>query len=182
MKTKKLKVSYVGVSILFLLTSGLMSFAIISDLDRTEVIGGVAGVEKPSGSPVDLAKARIGDRYGYRIHPATQEKKMHTGIDFILAEGELVTATADGVVVDAGSDEYRGSYVVVKHSEVYSTSYSHLKSAVVKIHDKVNKKQLLGYVGSTGKTSSEPHLHYEVLKDGEAVDPLSYLPKSVGTK
>jgi murein DD-endopeptidase MepM/ murein hydrolase activator NlpD len=179
MKPKKTKVSHTAAPILFLLCLALLSFSFVSDFNRTGVTDTMIAIEKPSIAPVNLAKAKIGDGYGYRIHPATREKKMHTGIDFILPEGELVTATADGEVVDVGSDEHRGSFVIIKHNKVYATSYSHLKSSVVKIGDAIKIKQLLGYVGSTGKKSSEPHLHYEVLKDGENVDPLDYLPKSV---
>lgn len=181
-KNKKPVVSDTGGSILFLLLLALMSFSFVSDFNRIEVADEIMGVERPSIAPVNLAKAKIGDGYGYRIHPATKENKMHTGIDFILPEGELVTATADGVVIEVGDDKYRGTYVTIKHNVVYTTSYSHLKSAVVKVRDKITKKQLLGYVGSTGKASSGPHLHYEVLKDGEHVNPLDYLPKSVGAK
>jgi murein DD-endopeptidase MepM/ murein hydrolase activator NlpD len=166
MKKQKLMVS--TASLLFLSCFTLVSFT--------------QGIEVPSVPPVDLAKAKIGDGYGYRIHPATKENKMHTGIDFILAEGDSVSAPANGVVVDVVEDKLRGIYVTIKHNEIYTTSYSHLKSAVVKAGDTIKKKQLLGYVGSTGQLSAQPHLHYEVLKDGKNVDPLDYLPKSVRTK
>ncbi len=139
-------------------------------------------IEKPSLAPVDMTKATIGDGYGERIHPATGEKKMHTGIDFILPQGEQVTATADGVVVEAGDNELRGSYVIIKHNEVYTTSYSHLDRAVVQTGQVVKKKQLIGYVGSTGKSSTGPHLHYEVFKNGENVNPADFLPKQNNAK
>jgi murein DD-endopeptidase MepM/ murein hydrolase activator NlpD len=175
MISKKPKASVIRASLAVLTVLALMAFSFVS-LKFNEVD------EKPSIAPVNLAKAKIGDGYGYRIHPSTKENKMHTGIDFILPEGEPVTATADGVVVDVVNDEYRGVYVTIRHSDVYSTSYSHLKSAVVKVHDRIKQKQLLGHVGSTGKVSSGPHLHYEVLKDGKNVDPVDYLPATVATK
>jgi len=172
-KNPKAKASVIGASLAVL--TALTAFSFVSH-KFNEVD------EKPSIAPVNLSKAKIGDGYGYRIHPSTKENKMHKGIDFILPEGEPVTATADGVVVDVVDDEYRGVYVTIRHDDVYSTSYSHLKSAVVKVRDGIKQKQLLGYVGSTGKVSSAPHLHYEVLKDGKNVDPVDYLPSSVATK
>jgi len=131
----------------------------------------------PSIAPVEMAKAKISSGYGERLHPVTHKKQMHLGIDLILPQGEPVMSTADGVVVESVNDEYRGNYVIVKHDEIYTTSYSHLESAKVKAGDKIQKGQLLGYVGSTGKLSTEPHLHYEVLKNGKNVDPEDYLPK-----
>jgi murein DD-endopeptidase MepM/ murein hydrolase activator NlpD len=174
-KNLKANVSVIGASLAVLTGLALMAFSFVSD-NSCEI------TEKPSIAPVNLAKAKVGDGYGYRIHPATKENKLHRGIDFILAEGEPVTATADGVVVNVVNDEYRGIYVTIKHDDVYSTSYSHLKSAVVKVRDRIKQKQLIGYVGSTGKVSSGPHLHYEVLKDGKNVDPADYLPGSIGTR
>lgn len=179
MKNKKTKAV---VSFLFLSCLALLSSSFVSAPDRIEVFNKIIAGEKPSISPVDLAKAKIGDGFGFRIHPATKTNKMHNGIDFMLPEGESVMATASGEVVDVGSDKDRGTYVNIKHDEVYTTTYSHLKSAVVKIGDIITKKQLVGYVGSTGKTSSEPHLHYEVLKEGKHVNPIDYLPKAVAAK
>lgn len=180
MKNKKTKVS--GISFLVLSCLALLSSSFVSAPYGTEFLTKITAGEKPSIAPVDLAKAKIGDGFGFRIHPATKTNKMHSGIDFILPEGESVMATASGEVVDVGSDKDRGTYVNIKHDEVYTTAYSHLKSAVVKIGDVITKKQLVGYVGSTGKTSSVPHLHYEVLKEGKHVNPIDYLPKSVAAK
>ena len=141
------------------------------------VVGGIVAEEnKPSIAPVEMLKAKISSGYGERMHPTLHKKLMHLGIDIVLPEGEIVISTADGVVIESDNDKYRGNYVVVKHGETYATSYSHLKSTVLKVGDKIQKGQLLGYVGSTG-LSIEPHLHYEVLKNGKNVDPKDYLPK-----
>jgi murein DD-endopeptidase MepM/ murein hydrolase activator NlpD len=135
-----------------------------------------AGDNKPSMAPVQMTKAKISATYGDRIHPVTGEKKLHTGIDFQLAEGEIVMTTANGTVVESKNDSLRGNYVVVKHDEVYTTSYFHMKSALVKAGDPVKQGQKIGYVGSSG-LSKDPHLHYEVIKNGKQVDPKDYLPE-----
>jgi beta-lactamase regulating signal transducer with metallopeptidase domain len=137
----------------------------------------VTGENKPAMAPVQMEKATVSATYGERMHPATGKKQFHTGIDFLLAEGEIVMTTATGTVVVSRYDSLRGNYIIVKHDEVYSTSYSHLKSALVKIGDPVELGQKIGYVGSTGKLSAGPHLHYEVIKDGKPVDPKDYLPE-----
>ncbi len=131
----------------------------------------------PSLFPVEMTKAKLSSGYGERMHPATHKKQMHLGVDFVLPQGEDVMATADGEVVQSLKDDYRGIYVIVKHDEIYTTSYSHMKDATVKVGDQVKKGQVLGHVGSTGKLSAGPHLHYEVTQYGKNVDPKDYLPK-----
>jgi len=133
-----------------------------------------AGEDKPSIAPVELAKVKKGTSgYGKRWHPILKKIQFHTGIDFEMPEGEVVMAAANGVVVESIFHSQRGNYVVVKHGDRYTTSYSHLRNAVVKAGDKIEKGQTLGYVGSTG-WSTGAHLHYEVLKNGHPVDPIGY--------
>jgi murein DD-endopeptidase MepM/ murein hydrolase activator NlpD len=69
-----------------------------------------------------------------------------------------------------------GNYVIIHHDDTYDTFYSHLKSSSVKAGDNVKKGSVIGYVGSTG-LSTGPHLHYEVIKNGERVNPEDYMPK-----
>lgn len=135
-----------------------------------------AGDNKPSMAPVQMAKAKISATYGNRIHPMLGKKRLHTGIDFQLVEGEIVMTTANGTVVESKSDSFRGNYVIVKHDDVYTTSYFHMKRTLVKVGDPVKQGQTIGYVGSSG-LSKEPHLHYEVIKNGKQVDPKGYLPE-----
>ena len=133
-----------------------------------------AGEDKPSIAPVELAKVKKGTSgYGKRWHPLLKKIQFHTGIDFEMPEGEVVMAAADGIVVESFFHSQRGNYVVVKHGDTYTTSYSHLRNAVVKAGDRIEKGQPLGYVGSTG-WSTGAHLHYEVLKNGHPVDPIRY--------
>jgi murein DD-endopeptidase MepM/ murein hydrolase activator NlpD len=102
--------------------------------------------------------------------------RLHTGIDLVAEEGVPVVSTEDGIVIRAQLAHAWGNIIVVKHDDTYSTSYSHLKSMDVKEGDKVRKGQVIGLVGHTG-LSSKDHLHFELLKDGEAIDPISYLPQ-----
>lgn len=88
----------------------------------------------------------------------------------------IKVSTADGTVAEAKFDTQRGNYIIINHSETFSTLYSHLKSISVQVGDKVEKAQTIGYIGNTGK-STAPHLHYEVFKDGKNVNPGDYLPE-----
>ncbi len=133
--------------------------------------------DEPSISPVQMESAIISSEYGWRIHPVLGGNRFHTGIDFQLEEGRDVMSTAAGTVSESRYDSLRGNLIIIKHSSVYATSYSHLKAAFVKTGDHVILGQKIGTVGSTGAVSAGPHLHYEVLKDGKPVDPKNYLPK-----
>jgi len=135
----------------------------------------------PSIAPVNTKKAEFGDGYGKRIHPVTKQRKMHNGVDFVLSEGDSVVATADGVVIDVGYDKLKGTYITLKHNDSYTTSYSHLKNALVKVQDVVKQNQLLAYIGPAGE-APRPHVHYEVLKDGLNVNPVDYLPGSIAAE
>lgn len=135
----------------------------------------------PDIAPVDFEKVTMVVLYGERKNPAKNQMRNHTGIDFEIAEGSNVYATADGVVVFTRYGDNYGNYVRIKHGDMYSSQYSHLTIATVKQGDKITKGQVIGLVGSTGLLSKGPHLHYEILKDGKMVDPKDYLPKLPGS-
>lgn len=131
---------------------------------------------QPSIYPVEAEKISKTMGYGDRIHPFSKKKVFHYAIDFALPLGEKVLSTAKGNVLETSSDSNRGIYILIKHNNEYSTFYSHLKSVEVKAGDKLELGQTIGYVGSTG-LSTGPHVHYEVIKNGERVNPTGYLPK-----
>jgi murein DD-endopeptidase MepM/ murein hydrolase activator NlpD len=135
----------------------------------------------PNIAPVDLEKVTMVVLYGVRQNPAKNQGKKHTGIDFQMPEGSNVYATADGVVEFSRYNDNHGNYVRVKHSDTYSSQYSHLIRATVKQGDKITQGQVIGLVGSTGLSSKGPHLHYEIIKDKIMVDPKDYLPNLPGT-
>jgi murein DD-endopeptidase MepM/ murein hydrolase activator NlpD len=99
----------------------------------------------------------------------------HYGIDIAAPQFSPVIAAASGMVNGTGWDSLYGNYVVVEHNQNYSTFYGHLNSIAVLDGGRVNGGQVIGTVGSTGKSTS-PHLHYEVRFRNEPVDPVGYLP------
>jgi murein DD-endopeptidase MepM/ murein hydrolase activator NlpD len=112
--------------------------------------------------------------FGYRSDPFTKIPSYHSGIDFGAHENDPVFATADGKVVSTGKDIYHGNNIVIEHSKGLRTWYMHLNKILVNKGDAVEKGNTIGLVGSTGR-STGAHLHYEVLKNGESIDPKPYL-------
>ena len=112
--------------------------------------------------------------FGFRVHPIYKVKKMHTGIDFAAAIGTPIYATADGKVleVDVKFSGY-GKMVEIDHGFGYRTRYCHMHEFAVRPGQSVKRGDLVGYVGNTG-LSTAPHLHYEVLINGNQVDPVHY--------
>lgn len=112
--------------------------------------------------------------YGYRIDPVYKTRQMHTGMDFTADTGTDVYATGDGVVelVEEKLWGY-GKSIIINHGFGYKTLYAHLSGFKVRPGQKVTRGELIGLVGSTGK-STGPHLHYEVIKNGEKVNPIGY--------
>jgi murein DD-endopeptidase MepM/ murein hydrolase activator NlpD len=112
--------------------------------------------------------------FGMRIHPIYKVKMMHTGVDFSAVRGTPIYATGDGIVkaVVPNLGGY-GKEVEIDHGFGYVTRYAHMDKFAVKIGQKVKRGECIGYVGSTG-TATAPHLHYEVIKNGEKVNPVYY--------
>ena len=130
---------------------------------------------KPELHPLGNFKfSHTSSTFGMRKDPVTKEDKMHKGVDFSAKTGTPVIATASGTVekVESLKGGY-GNYIQIKHDDQYQTLYAQLSEMDVKAGDKVEKGQLIGKVGSTGH-STGPHLHYEVIKAGERVDPIDY--------
>jgi len=117
---------------------------------------------------------RIASGFGYRIDPIYKTVKYHAGLDFSAPSGTPIYATGDGVVEDASmSDVGYGNHVVIRHGYGYKTLYGHMLRIKVKAGQSVKRGDVLGWVGSTGK-STGPHCHYEVMKNGEKVDPVYF--------
>jgi murein DD-endopeptidase MepM/ murein hydrolase activator NlpD len=128
------------------------------------------------GRPTDAAMAwpvagRITSGFGYRIHPILRFARMHRGIDFGAGWGSPIVAAADGQVAAAGWAGGYGRQVRLAHAGGIATSYSHISRIVAEPGSFVRRGQLIGYVGSSG-LSTGPHLHYEVYRGGQAVNPL----------
>ena len=112
--------------------------------------------------------------YGWRTHPIYKTQEFHPGMDFAAEQGTPIYATGDGVVelADASAQGY-GNHVVINHSYGYKTLYGHMSRIATKSGMKLKRGDLIGYVGSTG-LSTGPHVHYEVIKNGEKVNPINF--------
>ena len=117
--------------------------------------------------------ARLSSRFGKRRHPILGYTKMHRGIDFASPRGTPIYAAGNGTVTYAGRKGGYGNYIRIRHNGRYSTAYAHMKGfrRGVRKGKRVRQGQVIGYVGSTGR-STGPHLHYEVLVKGRQVNPL----------
>ena len=121
----------------------------------------------------------ISSGFGMRIHPIYHVPLFHWGMDFVASRGTKVYTTGDGVVEKVITERTgHGKHIVIDHGFGYKTLYAHLSGFNVKPGQKVKRGQLIGFVGSTG-TSTAPHLHYEVFKDGKNVNPKYYFFKDL---
>ena len=117
------------------------------------------------------------DGFGWRKDPITGERAFHEGLDIVAETGTAVRAPADGIVVAAGRNSTYGKAVDLSHVYGLATRYGHLSAIMVRPGDKVKRGDVIGRVGSTGR-STGPHLHYEVFKEGRQVNPRRYLPNA----
>ena len=131
-----------------------------------------AGQVQASSAMAWPVAARITSGFGMRVHPILRFARMHNGIDFGARWGTPIHAAADGQVIKAGWAGGYGRQVRIAHGGALTTSYSHMSRMVVDPGSMVSQGQLIGYVGSSG-LSTGPHLHYEVLRGGTPVNPLS---------
>ena len=129
-------------------------------------------VSVPSLIPVEVA--RMSSDFGIRTHPVLGGRRNHNGIDLAAPSGTPVYATADGYVAKAERWSSYGNYIQIEHGGDMHTRYAHLSGYNVTEGQYVRKGELIGFVGSTGR-STGPHLHYEVRVAGEAVDPRPYM-------
>jgi murein DD-endopeptidase MepM/ murein hydrolase activator NlpD len=132
-------------------------------------------ISVPSRMPLEGAQLTSG--YGMRTHPVLGGRRRHSGIDLAAPTGTPVYATADGLVGRADWYSSYGLYISIDHGASMETRYAHLSRLAVAAGDNVKKGDLIGYVGSTGR-STGPHLHYEVRIDGLAVNPIPYMVES----
>ncbi|KLE34232.1 M23 family metallopeptidase [Aurantiacibacter luteus] len=135
-------------------------------------------VSVPSRMPVN--DVTLTSSYGMRSHPVLGGRRQHNGVDLAAPTGTPVYATADGVIEMAQWYSSYGNYVQIAHGGEMETRYAHLSSYTVSAGSQVRQGDLIGYVGSTGR-STGPHLHYEVRVAGAPVDPRPYMLASIDT-
>ncbi len=117
---------------------------------------------------------RIASGYGRRIDPYYKKPKFHYGVDFSAPKGTPIYATGDGTISKVKKSRRGfGNHVVINHGYGYESLYAHMSKYTVRRGQKIKRGDVIGYVGSTGK-STAPHLHYEVHKDGKKINPAYY--------
>ena len=138
--------------------------------------GGYGPSDNPSGvlwlTPCEYI--RVSSPFGYRWHPTTGQWSMHKGVDFAAPKGTPIYATRSGTVTIATYSSTAGNYVSINHGDGYSSVYMHMTHYVVEVGEYVKAGELIGYVGSTGR-STGPHLHFGIAYKGEYVNPMDYV-------
>jgi murein DD-endopeptidase MepM/ murein hydrolase activator NlpD len=120
----------------------------------------------------DLTRTASG--FGWRIHPYYKISKFHYGMDFTAPAGTDVYATGNGTVVDVSSSQRGlGKHITIDHGFGYTSTYAHLSNFNVRVGQRVQRGDIIGYVGSTGMSVAN-HLHYEIKLNGVNVDPVNY--------
>lgn len=124
-----------------------------------------------------LSRFRVTSPFGSRANPFTGRPSFHSGIDLATPPGSPVRAVREGEVVDIGTDQIYGNYVIIEHDRVFTTFYGHLSEIRLNSGDSVQAGTIIGSVGNTG-LSTGPHLHFEVRVRGQARNPAQFIPES----
>ena len=126
----------------------------------------------PSIWPV---KGHITSKFGPRISPFTGKKAFHSGLDIGSPRGRKIKAPASGKVVAAAYDTRMGNFIRINHGYGIETTYGHLSKMLVRYGNRVKRGDVIGLVGSTGKFSTGPHLHYQIAVNDKVVNPTQYI-------
>lgn len=138
--------------------------------EKEEMLSSIPAIQPISNK--DLKRTASG--FGFRIHPIYKITKFHSGMDFTAPTGTDVFATGNGVIKEVKSARRElGNHIVIDHGFGFQTVYAHLDGFNVRVGQKVKRGDVIGFVGSTG-LSTAPHLHYEVLVNGNHTDPALY--------
>lgn len=139
--------------------------------------GGAMGYARVS-APLQrhpLHEAQVSSDFGQRIHPVSHERSFHTGLDLAAPKGAAVSSVGDGTVIRAERAGSYGNLVVVDHGGGVETRYAHLDEIAVQRGARVRAGESIGTVGESGRATG-PHLHLEVRRQGQAVDPADEIP------
>lgn len=127
----------------------------------------------PAGNPL-IREISVNSFYGTRKHPVHGVIKYHRGIDLKGTKGEKVIASGNGKVISSGFKPDLGNYITIQHKYGFESIYGHLSAIKVKVGQTVEKNQVIGKVGSTGKVTG-PHLHYTLKKNEAFLDPFDFI-------
>jgi len=138
--------------------------------DKEERLSSIPAIQPISNKDM----TRVASGYGWRIDPVYKTRRMHWGMDFTAPIGTEVYATGNGVIEDVEVNSWGyGKSILINHGYGFKTRYAHLSAFKVKKGDKVKRGDLIGLIGNSGK-STGPHLHYEVERNGEKINPVGY--------
>ena len=136
----------------------------------------------PAIQPISKLNLKNVSGFGSRMHPIYKTPDFHPGMDFSAPQGTPIYSTGEGVVQRADNlAQGYGNHVVVKHGFGFETLYGHMSRIKVRVGQKVKRGEVLGYVGSTG-LSTAPHVHYEVIKGGQKINPINYFYNDLSPK
>ena len=144
-------------------------------LDELSAVAQKKAVQWASTPSIWPVKGSITSRFGPRVSPFTGKKALHAGLDIGARKGTEIRSPASGKVVVAAYDGRMGKFIRIDHGYGIETTYGHLSKIHVKYGDRVHRGDLIGLVGSTGKFSTGPHLHYQVAVNDKVVDPIHYI-------
>lgn len=144
-------------------------------LDKLSAVAKKKAVQWASTPSIWPAKGSLTSRFGPRVSPFTGKRALHAGVDIGARTGTEVRAPASGKVVVAAYDSRMGKFIRIDHGFEIETTYGHLSKIHVKYGDRVHRGDLIGLVGSSGRFSTGPHLHYQVAVNDKVVDPLHYI-------
>jgi murein DD-endopeptidase MepM/ murein hydrolase activator NlpD len=137
---------------------------------KAELLASIPAIQPVTKSGI----ARLASGFGYRIHPIYKTHMMHEGIDFTSPIGTEIYSTGNGIVAKV---EYNGrgygNHIIINHGYGYSTLYGHMSKFAVRPGQKIKRGDIIGYVGNTG-SSTGPHVHYEVIKNGKKINPINF--------
>jgi len=137
---------------------------------------------RPAIQPIDNKQlTRLHTIFGLRLHPKYGDVRPHNGLDFTAPSGTPVYATGDGKIHMAYFSSTYGNVIYINHGFQFETRYAHLNRYIVKEGEVIKRGQIIGYVGDTG-TSVGPHLHYEVLYNGNPVNPINFFQRDLNNK
>jgi len=128
----------------------------------------------PNMIPLEKKGIRLSSGFGWRVNPFTKRKEFHAALDIAGNMGTKIIAPANGIVLKAGYDERLGNFIVLRHSEQIKTLYGHLSRIQVKEGEEVSRGKKIGLMGNSGLSTSS-HLHYMIVKNNRAVNPLEYI-------
>lgn len=169
-------------SIRYIIPMLLMTFSMLGNAQSNakKLLSMEAPFHKlPTYFPLDKKGfKRLSSKFGMRRHPILKTNRFHPGLDLAAKKGTHIYAAASGKIIASTYSKVYGNFVIIEHASRYKTLYGHMMKRLVKKNQKVRQGEVIGLVGSTGR-STGPHLHFEILKANKKIDPFKYWMKTL---